>query len=328
MKGTEKDILGELFQHASVRERPAAHDEKAIRAALHTQWRETVRRRNWRRFVISAAVAASLALAVWLPLNLQRGPEVPVPALQLATVVKVLGNVLVHPDGNQPVYEPEHSLVLVTGQAIVTGNESWLGFRWADGTSLRMDQESELRFTSKGEVELVRGRLYADTQGADPLNSSPVILTPAGPVMHLGTQYMTHVSERATRVSVREGKVALGEPGKQTVALSGEQLIVGASGARSREQIQRYGAYWDWAQELAPAFVSDGRSVTDFLNWVGRESGREVTFASPQAERVAADTLLRGSVELEPMRALQVMLQTTDLVSEVSAGTIVVTLRK
>ena len=319
----EKDILEDLFQYASARERPPTQDEKAIREALHSQWREMARRRNWRRFMISAAAAASVALAVWLPLNLQRGPEVTVAALQLATVDKVLGNVLVHPAGNEPVYRPEHSLALVTGQTIVTGNESWLGLRWEDGTSLRMDQDSELRFTSTGEVELVRGRLYADTQGADPMSSSPVILTPAGPVMHLGTQYMTHVTKRTTRVSVREGKVALGEPGKQTVALSGEQLSVDVSGTHSREEIQIYGVFWDWAQDLAPDFVSDGRSITDFLDWVGRESGRDVTFASPQAERVAADTLLRGSVELEPMRALGVMLQTTDFVSEVSAGTIV-----
>jgi len=323
----EKDILEDLFQYASARERPSAHDEEAIREALHSQWREMARRRYWRRIMISVAAAASVALAVWLPLNLQRGPEVPGPTLQLATVDKVIGNVLVHPGGSEPAYITKPSRALKTGQRIVTGNESWLGLRWEDGSSLRMDQESEVRFTSRGEVELVRGRLYADTQGADPMGSSPVILTPAGRVRHLGTQYMTHVSERVTRVSVREGKVALGEPGEQTVALGGEQLIVDISGTRNREEIQLYGAFWDWAQSLAPAFVSDGRSISDFLDWVGRESGRDVTFASPQAEQVAAHTLLRGSVELEPMRALMVMLQTTDLVSEVSAGTIVVTLR-
>ncbi|MBT8047545.1 MAG: FecR domain-containing protein [Xanthomonadales bacterium] len=328
MKGTDKDIFEELFQHASARKRPPAEDEEAIREALHAQWRQSVRRRNWRRIIISTAAAASVALAVWIPMNLQRGPELQIPALQLATVDKALGDVLVHPIGGHPAHRPTLGTTLLTGQAIATASESWLGLRWEDGTSVRMDQNSEVRLTPKGEIELISGRLYTDTKGADPVGSTPVILTPAGPVMHLGTQYMTHVSGRVTRVSVREGQVTLGEPGDQAVASRGEQLIAEMSGTPRRDEIKVYGAFWDWTQGLAPTFVSDGRSIIEFLDWVGRESGHEVRFESPRAKRVAADTLLRGNVELQPMRALQVMLQTTDLVSEVNAGTIVVALRQ
>jgi hypothetical protein len=67
--------------------------------------------------------------------------------------------------------------------------------------------------------------------------------------------------------------------------------------------------------------------MAEFLDWVGHESGRSVEFASPAAQKLASETLLRGKVEMDPMRALAVVLQTSDLMSETSAGTIIVRLR-
>ena len=64
--------------------------------------------------------------------------------------------------------------------------------------------------------------------------------------------------------------------------------------------------------------------MADFLDWAARESGRVVVFDSPEAEKLASDTLLRGKVEMDPMRALTVMMETSDLASEVTAGMIIV----
>jgi ferric-dicitrate binding protein FerR (iron transport regulator) len=325
---TPEEVLEKLFRNASARERPPTGDEQAIREALHSQWRVQTRRRYRRRVMISLAAAASVVLAVFLGSNLLRSPQPPVPAMQLAAVEKVLGGVFVHPAGDGPVLKAEYSMAVETGQQIVTGRDSRLALKWADGASVRLDQNSEVRFSSTGEIVLISGRLYVDTETADETSLALVILTPAGPVRHLGTQYMTQVSARNTSVTVRKGQISLGQPGVEILAVSGEQLNVDVSGVHSRRAVPGYGDLWQWTQDLAPAFVSDGQSITDFLGWVGRESGRAVAFASPQAEQLAGDTLLRGNVNLEPMRALTVMLQTTDLVSEVNSGTIVVALRK
>ena len=92
--------------------------------------------------------------------------------------------------------------------------------------------------------------------------------------------------------------------------------------------IESYGALWEWTQDLAPPFALDGRSLADFLDFVGRETGRTVAYRSPQAGQLAKSTLLRGNVEMDPVHALEAILQTTDLVSETRDGAILVALRK
>lgn len=340
MKGTEnspaearedraaKDVLEELFEHASARKRPPTADEQAIRSALHEEWRELAGRRKRRRFVISLAAAASVTLAVLLGSGLLREPELPMPELQLAAVEKVTGNVFVHPGDGGPAVRPQAARKVLSSQKVVTGRDSRVALRWQDGTSLRIDENSEIRLTAGGEIQLESGRVYIDTKSADNSTSGLVVLTPAGQVRHLGTQYMTEVANRDTRVSVRQGQVALDAPGARMVAHGGQQLNIDDSGIQTRRAIPVYGEMWQWAQNLAPAFTSDGHSVAELLEWVGRESGLQVRFYSSGAEQVATETVLHGTIDLEPMVALAATLQTTDLTSEVVSGTIVVALRE
>jgi ferric-dicitrate binding protein FerR (iron transport regulator) len=332
MNGTEhykdhsrKDNLEELFRHASVRERPPLENEQAIRQALHAEWSGMTRHRKQRRVVVAWAAAASVFFAVIVGLNLVQSPESGGPAMQLATVEKLTGTVLVQPPREQATQSPAVSAALEAGQRILSAGNSRMAIRWLNGESIRLDENTELRLDSTGEIDLLAGRIYVDTAEAGP-TAELAITTPAGLVRHLGTRYMTAVSADGTSVSVREGQVMLEAQGVESVADRGEQLKVTASGAHSLEMISTYGSLWQWTEELAPAFSSDGRSMADFLNWVARESGREVEFASPEAEKVANDTLLRGQVEMEPMRALTVVMQTSDLAPEISAGTIVVRL--
>jgi hypothetical protein len=88
-----------------------------------------------------------------------------------------------------------------------------------------------------------------------------------------------------------------------------------------------HGAAWQWAEALAAPYASDGRSLADFLGWVGRETGHRVEYASTDAAHAAANAELRGKVEMEPMRALQSVVQTSDLLAEVDDGIITVRLR-
>jgi len=332
MKGTEhledhsrKDKLEELFRHVSARERPSAEDEQAIRQALHEEWSSVTRQRKRRRSAVAWSAAASVFLAVMVGVNLVQNPKSIGPVMQLATVEKLTGTVLIQSSGDPATQSPEVSAALEIGQQILSAVNSRVAIRWLNGESIRLDENTELRLKSAGEIDLRAGRIYVDTAEAGP-TAELAITTPAGLVRHLGTQYMTAVSADGTSVSVREGQVLLEAQGVETVADRGEQLKVNASGAHSLEMISTYGSFWQWTEELAPAFSSDGRSMADFLNWVARESGHVVEFASPQAEKMANDTLLRGQVEMEPMRALAVVMQTSDLAPEVSAGTIVVRL--
>jgi len=233
--------------------------------------------------------------------------------------------VLVQSSGDPAAQSLEVSAELEVGQQILSALNSRMAIRWLNGESIRLDENTELRLNSASEIDLRAGRIYVDTAEAGP-TAELAITIPAGLVRHLGTRYMTAVSADGTSVSVREGQVLLEAQGVETVADRGEQLKVNTAGAHSLEKISVYGSQWQWTEELAPAFSSDGRSIADFLDWVAHESGRVVEFDSPEAEKMANDTQLRGQVEMEPMSALAVVMQTSDLASEISAGTIVVRL--
>jgi ferric-dicitrate binding protein FerR (iron transport regulator) len=216
---------------------------------------------------------------------------------------------------------------LHSGQSLVTRSASRVALRWRDGSVLRIDQDTRLHLTTVGEIELESGRIYLDTGEARSSLGAPVVLTPAGPVRHRGTRYMTAVGAGVTRISVRDGTVALARPGGEELASGGQQLVVESTGAASLRAIPVYGAAWQWAEALAAPYASDGRSLADFLAWVGRETGQGVEYASPEAAAVAENSELRGDVAMEPTRALDVVMQASDLVTEVNDGIISVRLR-
>jgi len=181
-------------------------------------------------------------------------------------------------------------------------------------------------------VFLVKGRIYMDTAPAGQTGAGITVRTPQGLVRHLGTQFVTHVTPSGTAISVREGQVAYfpaaGRMDKQALAGRGQQLAVDADGQVAIEPIATWGAAWEWAEQMASGFVSDGRSLADLLAWAGRESGRGVQYDSANAESIAAATILHGDLrDLQPMQALSVATATSDLQAEVSDGLIVVHLQ-
>ena len=70
----------------------------------------------------------------------------------------------------------------------------------------------------------------------------------------------------------------------------------------------------------------DGRTIAEMLDWAGRETGRRIEYASAEAARAARETELRGSIDLEPMRAIELVLPTGNLRGEVHNGVIGVSL--
>jgi hypothetical protein len=69
----------------------------------------------------------------------------------------------------------------------------------------------------------------------------------------------------------------------------------------------------------------EGRSLLSFLQWVSRELGRHLEFATPQVRDIAARTILHGTVQgREPSEALADVLATTSLSYEIRGDTILV----
>ncbi len=325
---TAKDeILESLFSHASVRKRAPEEDEMAVKEALHSEWLNITRRQSRRKF-FSYGIAASFALAAVIGFNML-GQNAPGPDLQrIAEVDKQSGNIFVHQlNGQSSDSRRLASDGLFAGQVLSTAHNARLAFNMNTGETIRVNENTRLAFISERELELISGQIYLDSNQAGTQTSrrnTLMITTFAGAIRHLGTQYLATIEDSMLAVSVREGQVLVATENSESIASPGEQLSVTGEGETSIVSIATHGPVWEWTELVTPEFVLDGRSAFEFIRWVGRETGRMVNFAPDGAELLARSTELRGSIDLEPMRALNLILQTSDLEPIIENGNILI----
>ena len=102
---------------------------------------------------------------------------------------------------------------------------------------------------------------------------------------------------------------------------------MGANGEVNRTPIDTHGGEWEWVSNLATTMDIDGRPLSEFLQWAGRELGQPVVFATRESEAEAAKVVLSGSVDgLAPKDALAAVLSTTRLRHTEADDRIVITL--
>jgi len=133
-------------------------------------------------------------------------------------------------------------------------------------------------------------------------------------VRHLGTQYQVRQTARAVDVSIREGRIEVVNVNGDAIASAGEHLRILGDGSIERTTITSNDPRWQWASQAAPLFEIDNRTLAAFLDWVARETGRSVVYATPQARVTAEAVKLHGSIAgLDPDAALAAVLSTTEL---------------
>lgn len=312
MASDEREVR-ELLRAAGSRPPVPAEDLERIREAARAAWRtrqeRQARRRAWPRRAI-LALAASLAVAAlagWFWLGIPS-----VEATVVATVERLDGEAWVSTAGAERTLAVGETIE-ATGELRTTSEP--VALRTAGGRSVRVAPESRLRLTGPERLELVSGGVYVD---ADPLGSPRGELrlsTPAGVVEEVGTQFQVWAEdEGALRVDVREGSVSLTGDGDRYRVSGGESLSVGPGGTVERRSIPVTGAPWEWAVAAAPAPQIEGRSLSEFLAWTGREIGREVRYATPELAAAAESIQLHGTVSgLTPDEALEVVLSGSGL---------------
>jgi ferric-dicitrate binding protein FerR (iron transport regulator) len=309
--------LRQLFAHARPRPVPPQDDTEAIRSAVFAEWEAVTARRQWsRRAAFGVAATVLLAVGLWVG-----GGLVPsATPVSVARVERVLGEIAV---GGGPV----GSSVLVGG-TLSTG-AGQIALRLARGGSLRIGPQSEVVLSSEHSAQLVAGVLYFDSEGrrADP---EFTVTTELGVVRDVGTQFVVRIDaeQSALDVGVRDGRIVLTRDGASGTAGVGERLVAAADvTAIRRETMATFGDEWSWAEQLAPPFEIDGRSVEDFLAWFAEQTGRDIVFGSPEAERLARATILRGSIDLEPLQKLSAVFALTDLRYELEDARVVIDVR-
>lgn len=322
--------IGRLLRASGGREQPASDLQRHVRAAVHAEWRATVAQRGRaRQRLWLAAAAAVLGLVAGLWVMQER---LAAPGVVVASVSRVAGTVSAQSQSSIAWLSGDQSRMVQAQQQmraheiLQTGHDGRAGLTVDGAVSLRLDHDTRIAFVEANRIEVLQGAVYVDA-GVTPVARKSLLLdTPAGAVRHVGTQYEVRVLRTGTRISVREGRVELSDRSGATERLAaGEQLLVTRDGTRSRSGTASHDLQWSWIAEVAPPFDIEGRSLSDFLDWVARETGRKLVFADPASETEATAAILHGSVAtLSPDEALQVVLPTTRLRGRVSAGNLLI----
>ena len=296
------DPLRDLFAHVRPRAAPPAEDEAEIRRALFLEWDALTGRRVLLKRFGTAAVAAVL-IAGFAALLLRTSTA---PAAVVASVERMRGDAEI--DG----------VALTIGSRIpsaarIDTHSGQIALRLEGGGSLRLGPQTELTFAAAGRATLDSGAVYFDSETGAPA-ARVEIRTAFGTVRDLGTQFIARLVADRLEVGVRDGSVSIARAADSIDVQPGERVSVARGTDRPRrEQIATFGADWDWAERLAPPFAIDGRRLIDFLRWVEAQTGRTLAFADAASEQAARDTILTGSIDLEPLPKLAAVIATTDL---------------
>jgi len=342
--GEEEALRGLLREMAPEAEPPPEVRER-IRLAVAAEWRAAVTpvpasgggsnaarsaasaraARRWQRPAM--ALAASVAVAAIVLGIFQAGLPTDTPVA--ATLARVSGPVEAGGEGRgnsgwQPVAAGQ---ALTVGQQVVTGPRGKAALALPRGVTLRLDANTRIALAGIDRVVVERGAVYLDAGDRPTTGSSVRIDTAFGSTRHLGTQYEVRVLPAAMQVSVREGRVETAPDIGRTpvVAQAGEKVVIGTNGAVSRGNLDRRDPRWNWIAEVTPPYAIEDRRLAEFLAWVCRETGRELTFATQDAEAIAQSIVLRGSVAgLSPDEALAAVMATTNLTYRDDNGRLIV----
>lgn len=338
----EERTVGSLLQRAGHRPDFPAEDLLQIKEAAKAEWlrhlaekKDSVQpRQGGSKWVWSLAAAAMVLLALGVAWRWS-GPTVSPGSAAVAQVQFVEGaaSLFLASDGAEPQKLPlTNDSQIPPGSILETppateSKGSLVALKLTSGASLRLAAGSRLVAQGPSTVALERGLLYFDEDPTS--NGGPVveIETPYGTVRHLGTQFEVKLSEQQggqepnLRVRVREGLVEVDFQGTSHRAEKGVELAVFADGSTQRQKVLPHGPQWQWVQDSAPALEIEGTSAFDYLRWVSRETGLELSFASSDLETTSMDTILHGSIQgLQPRQSLTVVLPGCDLEHQITAG--------
>lgn len=313
------DSLEKLLSSAAPRPVPDEEHTAAAHNALRKEWRVVTRKRTSRNRFVHFAIAATVLVSVFSLFNTLRTPVNEV--VQVASIHKSFGSIYFISEESDVV--PIERLDAVhSGQKIQTGDDAGIALAWEAGGSLRIDAGSTIEFIDANTVYLHAGKVYFDSTPSSliaGINAAAVgsfkIDTEFGSVSHVGTQFMTSIEDKKLRVSVREGRVEVDAPRHPRTANRGEQLVYSARQRPDRLNISEYGEEWQWVTRTSPTVDTTDKPIGEFLDWVGRELGREIMYLDEHSKEVAdIETLVGiGKLSMEPEAALRFGMRATAL---------------
>jgi ferric-dicitrate binding protein FerR (iron transport regulator) len=312
----EEDVTAQLLRMAGVPPDPPAERTARVRAAVHREWSTRPQRRMIRNGVAIGllGVAASLTVAVWI-----RGRvETPSSGPGIAIAQRIQGRpFIMRPSKGAGPLPLSMSTPIYPDDVIETNAESRVGLQLGDGSSIRIDHGSRVRFLTPVVLEVMAGAAYVAT--ADRLHGFEVRTT-MGTLRDVGTQFEVRLTPSLLRLRVRTGTVEILRGTVIDTAAAGTEATVTTNGIALRP-VPAYGSEWAWTTDVAPAFAIEGRTLESYLEYLAAEQGWTLHYADPAVAEAATRNILHGSVEgLTAEDALRVVLATSGLEYRVRSG--------
>ena len=309
--------IEDLLRQVGAREEPSEAAAREIFAATHAAWQSTVAERTTKRRRMSWAIAASLVAvvaiggAIAFKVSLQGTLAQPVPVASVARVEGYLQIESQQPGKSRSIHDAGQAIAI--GETATTDGSTRAALSFGNALSVRLDHGTKIEVLAEDRLRLASGALYVD---AGPIvnHTALTVQTATASIRHVGTQYSVRTVPAGIEVGVREGRVAIADNGVTHTGRSGEKILVTTNGEVTRTALPPRHADWQWAMSIAPSFNIDGQPLASFLEWIARESGRKLVYASEEARTAATLVKLHGSIaDLDLNTALATVLSTTQL---------------
>jgi hypothetical protein len=321
-KAGNEDALASVIRLAG--RRPVASDAAWARvyASVRATWEQDIasRRRGgpWQWWLAAAAALAGIAIAI----GVLRGPDA-VQAAPIASLSAMRGEVWIAQSNALSWRRAAGDERIGAGDSLRTESGGRAVVALPGDVSLRVDGDTRLVLSAADRIVIERGTLYVDSGARRRPGAAVHIATPVGEVWDVGTQFEVHAEAASLRIRVREGAVQFEGGDRSLQSGAGEELTIPARGEAVRARISPTDAAWTWVSDLAALESGDYPAAT-LLQWVSRETGRELRFDDAATEARAHTLVVHGAEGLSPLETLDVIVATTDLSCEVAESTIVV----
>lgn len=314
-EGDEAALEG-ILRGVGARQTPSPATAGEVFAAAHAAWQTALMRRAAvRRRMVWAAAAGVAAVAVGAAVLFKIAPSMQSSEpQQIASVVRVDGQLqALGLEARWASRAAGENLTIGETAATTNNSRAALGFR--DGLSVRLDHGTRVEFLAENRVRLHTGALYVDAPPIPGVRHDRLTVeTATASIQHLGTQYSVRTVVDGLEVGVREGHVRINGSGGVHTGNPGEKLHLTNAGQLTRTPLPSDDAEWQWASQIAPPFDINGQTLAAFLEWVARETGRKLVYASPAARAAANEVRLHGAIKgLDLNAALNAVLSTTKL---------------
>lgn len=313
---TTGDLMPMLLKHAHERENAPEQSKQRIKHQLKVQWQQKVKQRKQQRLWFGVGSIAAAMSVFLLVMNINLLPESKPQSLVFLESIQGQvnsNNRLIEQNGS--VKKQSQSTVLAMGTMIETLDSGYATLVLQTGGNLRIKNNSQLVINGNNEFTLSYGAVYFESD-LTAENKSPISITTLyGTIQDIGTQFEVSTEKSTLQINVREGLVNLtqAQTQEEVSVVAGNQLNINELGESQTLKISSHDPQWQWVNKIAPKFMLENKSLYEFLNWVAREYGLNLSFDSEHNKKLSQMLILHGDIDgLTLSQALTTVLSTTE----------------